>query len=166
MGTLLELGNGTLDMLRGLVDLPAGQSIAPLPAVSLAVKGADIDVRQGVATARQNLENVLVYAVTQLAMWLSKPEFDAPSSDMEMEDQVMDIHKESTKERRAPRSSLVLGDRMRRGMTGEMAADLQKLLNKSKPTIAKSNTTLGKEQIDLCGILSVFLQERIISSTS
>ncbi|THV06572.1 hypothetical protein K435DRAFT_743696 [Dendrothele bispora CBS 962.96] len=163
IGTLLELGNGTLDMLRNLINLPAGQSIATLPVA--AVKGGDIDVRQGVATTRRNLENVLVYAVTQLAMWLSKPEFDVPSNDMETEE-LTDTHKESTKDRRAPRSSLVLGDRIRRGMTGEMAADLQSLLNKAKPIIAKSNTVLGKEQIDLTAVLSTFLQERIILSTS
>jgi len=157
MGTLLELGNGTLDVLRDLVNRPAGQSLADVGSLPGTYP---LDVRQGVLTARRNLEALLIYAVTQLAMWLSKPDFDVNSNtDMDMEDQP-DAGRE---ERRAPRASLSLADRLRRGVTGEMAADLQSLLNKSKPVIAKSDAVLGSPGIDLTQVLSNFLQDRIIS---
>ncbi|KAF9459152.1 nucleoporin subcomplex protein binding to Pom34-domain-containing protein [Collybia nuda] len=158
MGTLLELGNCTLDMLRDLVNRPAGQSLTNAP-------GSNLDVRQGVLTARRNLEGVLVYAVTQLVMWLSKPEFDVASPEPDAdESQSMDVQRmDTSKERRPPRPSMSLAERLRRGMTGEMAADLQSLLNKSKPIIAKSDTVLEKGGVDLTPILSNFLQERIAS---
>ncbi|KAJ7665077.1 nucleoporin subcomplex protein binding to Pom34-domain-containing protein [Mycena polygramma] len=158
MGTLLELGNCTLDVLRDLVNRPAGQSLADVGSLPGTYS---LDVRQGVSTARRNLEALLVYAVTQLAMWLSKPDFDVNSSnDMETEDQP-DSGRE---ERRAPRASLSLADRLRRGVTGEMAADLQSLLNKSKPVMAKSDAVLGSPGVDLTQVLTNFLQDRIISS--
>lgn len=156
MGTLLELGNCTLDVLRDLVNRPAGQSLTNAP-------GSTLDVRQGVLTARRNLEGVLVYAVTQLVMWLSKPEFDVAAPDADA-DESMDVQRTDTsKERRPPRPSMSLAERLRRGMTGEMAADLQSLLNKSKPIITKSDTVIGKENVDLTQVLSNFLQERIVA---
>ena len=58
-------------------------------------------MRQGVITARRNLEGLLLYSVTQLTMWLSKPEFDATSvGDAKAEEQrghhnhsMMDVQK-------------------------------------------------------------------------
>ncbi|KAF5388425.1 hypothetical protein D9615_000845 [Tricholomella constricta] len=159
MGTLLELGNCTLDLLRELINRPAGQS---LTATTSALSGP-LDVREGVLTARRNLEGILVYAVTQLVMWLSKPEFDtSPPEDEENHSMSVDVQRaDAPKERRVPRTSLTLGERLRRGMTGEMAADLQSLLSKAKPIIAKSNSVLGKESVDLTPVLSNFLHERI-----
>ncbi|KAJ7837373.1 hypothetical protein B0H14DRAFT_3109748 [Mycena olivaceomarginata] len=139
MGTLLELGNSTLDVLRDLVNRPAGQSLADVGSLPGTYP---LDVRQG------------------LAMWLSKPDFDINSNtDMDMEDQP-DAGRE---ERRAPRASVSLADRLRRGVTGEVAADLQSLLTKSKPVIAKSDAVLGSPGIDLTQVLSNFLHDRIIS---
>ncbi|KAJ7455948.1 nucleoporin subcomplex protein binding to Pom34-domain-containing protein [Mycena galericulata] len=157
MGTLLELGNCTLDVLRDLVNRPAAQSLADVGSLPGTYP---LDVRQGVSTARRNLEALLIYATTQLAMWLSKPDFDVNSSnDMDTEEQA----DSGRDERRAPRASLSLADRLRRGVTGEMAADLQSLLNKSKPVIAKSDAVLGSAGIDLTQVLLNFLQDRIIS---
>ena len=106
-----------------------------------------------------------MYGVTQLVMWLSKPEFDVPSADAEGEElQSMDIQRtEVSKERRVPRPSMTMAERLRRGMTGEMASDLQSLLNKAKPIIAKSDTTLGKAGVDLTQVLLNFLHERIVT---
>ncbi|KAJ7045057.1 nucleoporin subcomplex protein binding to Pom34-domain-containing protein [Mycena alexandri] len=156
MGTLLELGNCTLDVLRDLVNRPAGQSLADVGSLPGTYS---LDVRQGVSTARRNLEALLIYAVTQLAMWLSKPDFDVSTNEMETEDQP-DAGRE---ERRAPRASLSLADRLRRGVTGEMASDLQSLLNKSKPVIAQSDAILGSTGVDLTQVLANFLQDRIMS---
>ncbi|GLB34283.1 putative nucleoporin subcomplex protein binding to Pom34 [Lyophyllum shimeji] len=162
MGTLLELGNCTLDMLRELLNLPAGQS---LTATTTPLAGP-LDVRDGVLAARRNLEAILVYAVTQLVMWLSKPEFETPALEEEDLSMSVDVPRpDVSKERRTHRKSLTLGERLRRGMTGEMASDLQSLLNKAKPVIAKSNTVLGKESVNLTPVLSSFLQERIAIPT-
>ncbi|TEB32289.1 hypothetical protein FA13DRAFT_1773993 [Coprinellus micaceus] len=66
LGTLLELGNRSLEIMPRLY------------------------VRQGLITARRNLESIQLYSVTQLAMWLSKPEF-APGQ--EETDEAMDVQK-------------------------------------------------------------------------
>ena len=56
---------------------------------------------------------------------------------------------------------MTMAERLRRGMKGEMAADLQSLLNKAKPVIAKSATVLGTKDVDLTQALLYFVQERI-----
>ncbi|KAF8651147.1 hypothetical protein AX16_004849 [Volvariella volvacea WC 439] len=201
IGTLLELGNATLDVLRELVGRPAGQSLMitlSAPATSSVSSDLTLDVRQGVLTARRNLEGLLLYAVTQLAMWLSKPEFDGSGADMDADEPAgtMDVALvsssrigglgSSTNERdrdrggdknnrsvhghghghghgRAP--TMTLADRLRRGMTGEMAADLQSLLNKAKAVFGSSENVIGKGVVDVTPILLVFLQERIMSAS-
>lgn len=141
---------------------PAGQAI--VPATSL--KDVSLDVRQATFTVRRNLEALLVYAVTQLAMWLSKPDFDPAGTDMETDEhsaQALEV-RESTSKGRAPRPSLTLAERLRRGMTGEMATDLQALLARSKPVLAKSDEVLGKSETtgDFTLVLSKFLNERVV----
>ncbi|GAW06586.1 hypothetical protein LENED_008524 [Lentinula edodes] len=114
IGTLLELANGTLDMLRNLTNMPSGQSLVRADVASEKLK--ELNVQRGVNIARRNLEEILLYMITQLAMWLSKPEFEAPPADLDGEDQTMaDSQKPETRERRGPRMSL--GTRFRRGMT-------------------------------------------------
>jgi len=164
LGTLLELANCSLDVLRHLVNRPAGQAIAP----SASAKDVPLDVREATATARRSLEALLVYAVTQLAMWLTKPDFDPAASEMETEEhnpQTLET-RESTKGR-APRASLTLAERLRRGMTGEMASDLQALLTRSKPVLVKSDEVLGRTEGggDLMQVLSRFLNERVVAPT-
>ncbi|KAI9569308.1 nucleoporin subcomplex protein binding to Pom34-domain-containing protein [Boletus coccyginus] len=141
LGTLLELANCTLDVLRSLVNRPAGQAIVPSTSVR--------DVP---------LAALLVYAVTQLAMWLSKPDFDPAAIEAEVDDS--HNAQPDTSKGRAPRA---LAERLRRGMTGEMTADLQALLTRARPVLAKSEV-LGKSEggKDLTQVLSRFLTERII----
>lgn len=162
LGTLLELGNRTLDVLRDLVQRPAGQSITDLSSMPA------IGVKEGVLIARRNLEEIQLYAVTQLAMWISKPEFDTTPADAENEDlQAMEASRaaDGLKDRRQPRSSITMAERLRRGMTGEMAADLQSLLTKSKPILVASDTLIGVPSVDVTQILLNFLHERIGGST-
>ncbi|KAG0698694.1 nucleoporin subcomplex protein binding to Pom34-domain-containing protein [Suillus ampliporus] len=159
LGTLLELANCTLDVLRNLVDRPAGQVIAP-PA---SIKETPLDVREGSLTARKTLEALLVYAVTQLAMWLSKPDFDA--AEMDSEDhvpQTIDM-RESSK-----RPSRALTDRIRRGMPGEMATDLEKLLKQAKPVLQKSIDVSDKTDLkgDLTQVLLRFMSEWVMTTPS
>ncbi len=168
LGTLLELGNVSLDILRLLVDRPPTQALTP-------ATGADkaLDVRDTVAATRRNLEAALLYAVTQLALWLSKPEFDAPAADADGDDMMVvvggDHHHHqlgesasaSVRERRARKASLTMAERLRRGMRGEMAADLQALLGKARPVVAKSAGVLGAGDGDLTQVLAYFVQERI-----
>ncbi|TFY59970.1 hypothetical protein EVJ58_g5439 [Rhodofomes roseus] len=141
-----------------LVNRPATQVVAP---GSTSVPA--LDVRESVRPARRNLEAVLLYAVTQLAMWVAKPEFDVSSGDMDEDMRAetppgpADSH--ALKARR--RSSMPLAERLRRGMTGEMASDLLGLLNKAKPLVAKSGEVLGEGNVDLTPVLARFVQERI-----
>ncbi|KAG2356946.1 nucleoporin subcomplex protein binding to Pom34-domain-containing protein [Suillus spraguei] len=134
LGTLLELANCTLDVLRHL---------------------------EGMLTARKTLEALLVYAVTQLAMWLSKPEFDA--AEMDLEDhvpQTIDM-RESSK-----RPSRALTDRIRRGMPGEMATDLEKLLKQAKPILQKSIDDKRNAKGDLTQVLLRFMSEWVMTTPS
>lgn len=182
LGTLLELGNRTLDVLRNLIHRPPGQSITDpsgLPRPNMTPLG----VKQGVIIARRNLEGILLYSVTQLAMWLTKPDFDRTPLDPGDPDDphAMDtsrttdstttttslssssLVKKKKKERR-PRS--IMAERLRRGITGEMAGDLQSLLMKSKAVMQSSDGVIGKPSIDITQILLNFLHDRISSSTS
>lgn len=110
---------------------------------------------------RRCLEGTLLYLVTQLAMWLSKPEFDATTNEMDTDEKVSDIPlSESVKDRRR-RQSMTMAERLRRGMTGEMASDLQSLIGKAKPIIAKTEVILGNKDIDLTDILLRFVSEHI-----
>lgn len=173
LGTLLELGNVSLDILRLLVDRPATQALTP-------ATGADraLDVRDTVAATRRNLEAALLYAVTQLALWLSKPELDgAPAADADADDMMVvggGDHQHlgesmsmsasasvSARERRARKTSVTMAERLRRGMRGEMAADLQALLGKARLVVAKSAGVLGAGDVDLTQVLAYFVQERI-----
>ena len=160
LGTLVELGSASMDILRLLVDRPPTQALTP--AIS---NDKALDVRDTVTVTRRNLEVVLLYAVTQLAMWLSKPEFDAPANDADGDDIMIEGGQPgdstSSKERRTRKASMTMAERLRRGMRGEMAADLQALLNKARPVVAKSGTVLGTKEVDLTQVLLYFVQERI-----
>ena len=166
LGTLLELGNRTLDVLRNLVQRPPCQSITDASALCGSYKTA-VDVKAGVLIARRNLEEIQLYAVTQLAMWISKPDFDTSPADAENDDlQAMDASRaDGTNEKRHSRSSITMAERLRRGMTGEMAADLHSLLMKSKPILVASDTIIGGTSVDFSQILLKFLHERIGCST-
>ncbi|TFK28983.1 hypothetical protein FA15DRAFT_753049 [Coprinopsis marcescibilis] len=212
LGTLLELGNCSLDILRDFVGRPGGQSLVPASGLQAGAApgapGASLDVRQGVVTARRSLESVLVYAVTQLAMWLAKSEGEPGSGgqDEGMDEQGMDgvsplglggrgdgaggkvgrsggglslsalggsvgasVHGNSQSgsgggsggSARAVSTSISMAERVRRGMTGEMASDLQALLVKAKPVMAKCDAVVGKESTDVMGILAVFVRDRV-----
>ncbi|PPQ92766.1 hypothetical protein CVT25_003875 [Psilocybe cyanescens] len=162
LGTLLELGNRSLDLLRTLVQRPPGQGVTD-PSVLSGSYTTALGVKQGVILIRQNLEEILLYSVTQLAMWLSKPGFDASPADADMDEaQGMDVSRlDGGKDRRPARSSITMAERLRRGMTGEMAGDLQSLLTKSKPILVASDTIIGGPSTDLTQILLNFLHERI-----
>ncbi|EIN11025.1 hypothetical protein PUNSTDRAFT_119839 [Punctularia strigosozonata HHB-11173 SS5] len=164
MGTLLELGNASLDVLRHLSNQPVGQAISP--AASTSPLSKPLDVGDAMSTAARNLENVLVFAVTQFAMWLARPNADELGErEMQVEDFGGSDEQRSERERRAARrTSLTLAERMRRGMTGEMAGDLQALLGKVKPLLEKTRTALktDKEDVDLTDILVTFLHDRML----
>ncbi|KAF9535154.1 hypothetical protein CPB83DRAFT_781281 [Crepidotus variabilis] len=161
LGTLLELGNRTLDILKNLVLRPPGQGITD-PSALPGLYTTALGVKQGVIIARRNLEEILLYSVTQLAMWLSKPDFDNAPLDTEDDPQAMDTgRQDSGRDRRGQRSSLTMAERLRRGMTGEMAGDLQSLLTKSKSIMTASDTIIGNPSVDLTQILLNFLHERI-----
>ena len=161
VGTLLEMGNCSLDILRQLVDRPSLQSITPAPPDS----EKPLDVRDSVIVTRRNLEGVLLYVTTQLALWLSKSELDSTSNEMETEDHAFSESRNlEVVDRRTKRKSMTLAERLRRGMSGEMAVDVQALLVRAKPVIAKSEAILGNKSVDLIPILSRFVQERILSS--
>jgi nuclear pore complex protein Nup188 len=96
-------------------------------------------------------------------MWLSKPEFESPACDTEMDEQQHSGDRDTgqrgdaSKQRRVRVGSVTLAERLRRGMTGEMAADLQSLLNKAKLTLQAGS------DVDLTGVLSNFLRDRVIA---
>lgn len=94
-------------------------------------------------------------------MWVSTPEFDT-GGDIEV-DEPVENQSLGSKERERRRASVTIGERFRRGMTGEMNADLQGLLLKAKPVIQKSERVIpaGLGGVDLTQVLLKFLHERI-----
>ncbi|EIW76402.1 hypothetical protein CONPUDRAFT_168949 [Coniophora puteana RWD-64-598 SS2] len=184
LGTLLELSNVMLDALRALVSRPPGQALAPPTSVTGPTENP-LDAAGGARLARTALEALLLYSITQLALWLAKPDFDpatsSPSGGGDMEMDELQPHADGGRElslapassgsasggrksARGASTSLTLAERLRRGMTGEMASDLQSLLGKSKPVLAKSESVLGQGQVDLTDVLTRFLNERIIAA--
>lgn len=97
-------------------------------------------------------------------MWVSKPEFDA-GGDIEIDEAVenQSLRGDGSKERDRRRASLTIGERFRRGMTGEMNTDLQSLLQKAKPVIQKSESMIppASTGVDLTQVLLTFLHDRI-----
>ena len=134
---------------------------------------ASTSTKSQIRTCRQLLESLLLYASTQLAMWVAKQDGEQPG-EMELDDTQQQSDggyktepgAGATKgERRMRRKSLSLADRLRRGMTGEMTNDLESLVAKAKPIMAKSSETLGKpEPVDLLPVLAKFLEERVVAS--
>ena len=95
-------------------------------------------------------------------MWLSKPDFDPTTTEAEAEEHGHSHNAQlDASKGRAPRA---LAERLRRGMTGEMTADLQALLTRARPVLTKSEEVLGKSEgsKDLTLVLSQFLAERIV----
>ncbi|KAI5121186.1 hypothetical protein M0805_005987 [Coniferiporia weirii] len=174
IGTLLELGNCTYETLQFLTSEKLPPLSARDPASSASARSA---LESNVRICRQTLEIALVYASTQLAMWLTKHDGEQ-SGEMELDDlqQPSETHgygykadasstKDRERERRLKRKSLTLADRLRRGMTGEMAMDLEALVAKAKPVNAKCSEMLGKsESVDLLQVLAAFLEERVDAS--
>ncbi|KAH7909735.1 hypothetical protein BJ138DRAFT_1173545, partial [Hygrophoropsis aurantiaca] len=204
VGTLLELGNCTLDVLRHLVDHPnlngrqlGGATTTAAPTTFTSTAGTPEDVKEGIMAARRTLEATLVYAVTQLAMWLAKkPDVDASvggvlasaaaeSGDMDTEHENHTHTQQNAEAREGTggsgggkgRSARTLAEQLRRGMAGEMAADLQALLGRARSVLDKSEELVSclvfagegkhkegskdKNKGDLTQVLSRFLNERV-----
>ena len=170
IGTLLELGNCIYETLRLLLNrIPPSSH-------------RDTLLADEIAKARRALESALVYATTQLMMWLAKHDDEnAFSGDMDVEDTLQNdgyvggfradaslapqSQKDLERDRRLKRRSMTLADRLRRGMTGEMTMDLQSLISKAKPVMLKSQDILGKDIVDVMPILANFVEERVNSQT-
>lgn len=178
IGTLLELGNCAYETLRFLIDRE-GPALASRNSASSS--RTLLKTQENIRVARQTLESVLMYATTQLVMWLMKHE-DEHSGDVDVDEQQQqqDTHghglghkadasasalKGRERERRMQRKSLTLADRLRRGMTGEMTMDLKALITRTKPAIAKSAEVLGStELVDITQVLLNFMDERVVSA--
>jgi nuclear pore complex protein Nup188 len=178
-GTLLELCNCALDVLRRLSAQPAaGQAIT----VAGPRGEKPLDVEESVVAARRTLETAALFAVTQLALWAAKPDADEPlTNDMdadEMDAAERSFTASSSPERRltlsssritsAPeprKSSVSANERLRMGMTNEIAADLLSLLNKARPVLQKLDEgAKDGKSVDLFRVLAFFLQEHVATS--
>jgi nuclear pore complex protein Nup188 len=100
----------------------------------------------------------MVYSVTQLAMWLSKMEFDAVTSG-ETEGEELPISEsqkgDAGKDRKTPKAPVTLAERLRRGMTVEMADDLEQLLKKGHAVLQERKTD------DFSQVLLNFFKEHL-----
>jgi len=165
LGTLLELGNCTLDVLRVLSAHPPGQAITPLSSSTFAKA---LDVKDADDAARRNLEGVLVYGVTQLAMWFAKPEFEVPEMEVVEEASLADSASQKDELRRSSglgnsrrerKSTVGGGGSMRRGLMGEVIGDLQVLMGKARNVLGKG------EGVDVVPLLERFLNDRILAGS-
>ncbi|KAI0048058.1 hypothetical protein FA95DRAFT_1133922 [Auriscalpium vulgare] len=163
MGTLLELASSTLDVLNHLVTRPGGQALTP-------ASERPLDVREAVITLRRNLEAVLFYGVTQLGIWVAKPELldgtgPGTSGDAEM-DEAPEVSVPPRDRRGMRRESVALTERMRRGMTGEMGGELKSMIERARGTLEKSGKVAGGKQgnVDVTKVLLNFLTETVINA--
>jgi nuclear pore complex protein Nup188 len=104
----------------------------------------------------------MVYSVTQLAMWISKSKFDASGNgngDMEVEPSSTAESQRGDNEQRKSAKATPLAERLRRGMTGEIADDLEALLKKAKTALEEGATVDPKQNLAL--VLSNFLKEHL-----
>jgi nuclear pore complex protein Nup188 len=170
VGTLLELCNCAVDLLRRLSAQPStGQALVPAGPTG----EKPLDVGDSITAARHTLETAALYAVTQLALWTAKPDLDEHMhGDVDADDgEALD---KSTSDRlglsawkpgsspEARKSSMSTSDRLRRGMTGEIATDFMSMLKKARPLLLKLDD--GKKNVDLVGVLAEFLQQHVSSS--
>ncbi|KIY52286.1 hypothetical protein FISHEDRAFT_69977 [Fistulina hepatica ATCC 64428] len=144
LGTLVDIGGYTLGQLRTLMDQNLSAGSREKSAVS-----------RRIADARRAFETTVMYAVTQLVLCLHRPDFDASSKH---DDDPMDVSV------RALRGSTSLANRMRRRMKSQVHMDLQALLDKAKPIIARSYEMYGKKSDDIVPIMATFLHEHTPSS--
>ena len=166
IGTLLELGNCTFDILRFLINQRPSPS---MPAVTTsATSRAPPDFKSNIRSALVMFECIMLYMSTQFVMWLVKEEGET-AGEMDL-DEHADPQGHSAdllakdRDRRARRKSSTLADRLRRGMTGEMAGDLQALVAKAKPVLEKGAEILGLGSVDLTHVLKNFIEDHMGSS--
>jgi nuclear pore complex protein Nup188 len=174
------LCNCALDVLRRLSALPTtGQALTPA-----GPKGEKpLDVGDSIVAARRTLEVASLYAVTQLALWTAKPDLDehvagdvdvddgdsadrsfaAVSTSPESHRLGLSISWKPGTSPEARKVSISAAERLRRGMTGEIASDLLSMLNKARPLLQKLDE--GKKGVDLVRVLAEFLQQHVSSSS-
>ncbi|TRM67890.1 nucleoporin subcomplex protein binding to Pom34-domain-containing protein [Schizophyllum amplum] len=155
LGTLLELGNCTLDQLRDL--LTKAVSVGPAAKGKTSLPGM-YDTREsvhaGIAVARRTLEVVLTYSATQLALYLNKSDHDVASRDADFDESQQSSMEVSTATKAA--------DRLRRGLISDTVDDLESLMQKAKPLMEKSDTTLGKSMVNVSQILENFFRNHVV----
>jgi nuclear pore complex protein Nup188 len=165
MGTLLELINGTLDVLRRLTGQPA-----PLQAITpVGVRGEKpLDVKDSIIATRRTLETAALYSAAQLALWVARPDTGdegGVSGEVEMDEPSSDISLGPSHDARKAPTSFSLAERLRRGMTGEIASDLISALNKARPILTKADSMVGdKVDGELMVLLAGFIKERVAAS--
>ena len=172
MGTLIELASGTLDTLGHLISRPAGQALTLSAPTRLSER--PLDVRAAILATRRTTEAVLFYATTQLGAWVTNPDLlDAGVGGAEAEsmDEIgVDSVSLNQSERRGGQrreQTVVMTERMRRGLTGEISGELKAVLEKARGLLAKSQQTSADKQtpVDITNVLLSFLNHRVIGST-
>jgi nuclear pore complex protein Nup188 len=180
-GTLLELCNTSLDLLRRLSAQPAGQALVPA-----GPRGeTPLAVADSAAACRSALEASAMYAATQLALWAAKPadgERDDPG-DMDADESEADrsLNLSTTSAPDARRSMLAAvpygspertrggalqasapaaADRLRRGMTGELATDLLRVLAAARPVLQKHDPR--GDSVEITKVLTDFVQDHVV----
>ncbi|KDQ15482.1 hypothetical protein BOTBODRAFT_158346 [Botryobasidium botryosum FD-172 SS1] len=129
IGTLLELGGWAIDIARHLT-AKTGPNALPkallLPSLTL----LPFEQKMTLNAAQQTVEATLVYATTQLSLWLSTPGFQssAPSPSPGRAEEGMDW------DQRAGR----VDDRLKREVR-DLATDLQVLMARAKEVFAKTS---------------------------
>jgi nuclear pore complex protein Nup188 len=177
MGTLIELASGTLDTLGHLISRPAGQALTL--SVPTRLSERPLDVRAAILATRRTTEAVLFYATTQLGAWVTNPDLlDAGvgggADAAESTDEIMGVDGvglNQSERRVGPRreQAVVMTERMRRGLTGEISGELKAVLEKARGLLAKSQLTPADKQsastVDITNVLLSFLNHRVIGST-
>ncbi|TFK46960.1 hypothetical protein OE88DRAFT_1706649, partial [Heliocybe sulcata] len=161
LGTLLELGNCTLDVLRILAAHPPGQALAP-PSSLPSGPTKPLDVQDAREACRRTLEAVLVFGAAQLALWCARPEVGG-ATEMEGVEEAVEEREEGKELRRSGGLGASVNGRReragvgRRGLVGEVVGEVQGLMGKARGV-------LKDEGVEVVPLLERFLNERVLVS--
>ncbi|KIM22527.1 hypothetical protein M408DRAFT_332895 [Serendipita vermifera MAFF 305830] len=152
MGTLLEMGNGIIDILQHikLTDGPVK--------FSMVYSTPTFDSSYDVSVLSQSLESIAIFSVTQLAVW--QYQITAGNSGMEdepgMEWDDVGYGKDPTMGRVGKRAAMLPG------LGGDVLNELTSMLSKAKAALAKSAGVKDPSK-SLMALLEAFLNMRVMS---
>ena len=152
MGTLLEMGNGIIDLLQHIK--PTGAALKSSMVYSTPTFESSYDL----SVLSQSLESIAIFSVTQLAVW----QYQITTGNSGLEDEPgmewddVGYGKDPVLGRAGKRAAMLPG------LGGDVLNELTTMLSKAKATLAKT-TEVKDPSKSLMALLEGFLNMRVMS---